>query len=410
MKQDGMKLAMAVFVSVAVLIAFMKSGAYNQISPLFEYLNTAAFTSESEKRNTEADEAERKSLQEMETEFCNSLDFKDRLIELNGAMAKKLGMRGFYSDMGMYVLKGQYVVSATDFTTTDFEVSQMVSFQEFLDENGIGLLYVNEPTKYTDDTIFEREFGVESYCNRNADLFLERIEDAGIKTLDLRKCLEEDEIAIEDAFYRTDHHWKIETALWAAEKIAIALNEKMGHKIDLSIYDAGNFTRRKFENCWVGEQGLKLAQSYVGTDDFTLIEPGFETNFQFTFEDGLSFDGTFDNFLNKKIIEAYENNEVSKENESWYYIYSQRSCVNRNVDGGKVLILGDSYEHAMEPFLALGLHETDVLVLRGTEEDFELRSYILENGYDTVIIAYAEFMIGAHDDVNNSNYKMFELE
>lgn len=38
---------------------------------------------------------------------------------------------------------------------------------------------------------------------------------------------------------------------------------------------------------------------------------------------------------------------------------------------------------------------------------FDLRNLILENGYDTVIIAYAQFMVGRHIDPASSGYRMF---
>ena len=52
----------------------------------------------------------------------------------------------------------------------------------------------------------------------------------------------------------------------------------------------------------------------------------------------------------------------------------------------------------------------DSLVLRACDDSFDLRNYILENGYDTVLICYAQFMLGAHDDPNSSNYRMFTFE
>lgn len=72
--------------------------------------------------------------------------------------------------------------------------------------------------------------------------------------------------------------------------------------------------------------------------------------------------------------------------------------------------MGDSYEQVTEPFISLGVHEVDSLILRNYDSSFNLRNYILENGYDTVIIAYAQFMVGAHDDESSANYRMFTFE
>ena len=81
--------------------------------------------------------------------------------------------------------------------------------------------------------------------------------------------------------------------------------------------------------------------------------------------------------------------------------------MNNRVDYGKVLLISDSFQFSVYPFLSLGINHMDSLILRGQKDNYDLHEYILKNEYDTVIVAYAEFMIGAHDDVNNSNYKMF---
>lgn len=86
-------------------------------------------------------------------------------------------------------------------------------------------------------------------------------------------------------------------------------------------------------------------------------------------------------------------------------------CPDRRVNTtrrmARCLLLGDSYAQATEPFLSLSVHELDWLILRDCSDDFDLHQYILENGYDTVLICYAQFMIGAHDDSSSANYKMF---
>ena len=43
--------------------------------------------------------------------------------------------------------------------------------------------------------------------------------------------------------------------------------------------------------------------------------------------------------------------------------------------------------------------------------DFQgsIRDYIEAGNYDTVIVAYAQFIIGAYDDNTNANYRMFTL-
>ena len=46
-------------------------------------------------------------------------------------------------------------------------------------------------------------------------------------------------------------------------------------------------------------------------------------------------------------------------------------------------------------------------VLRPSVVCYYWADTILDNQYDTIIIGYAQFMIGAHDNPNSANYKMF---
>lgn len=188
--------------------------------------------------------------------------------------------------------------------------------------------------------------------------------------------------------------------------IADGLNKYCGYSIDTSIYNVDNYDMVEYKKAWLGEQGRKVSGAYVGLDDFTEIKPKFETSYTFKFPDG-NKDGTFDMFVNEALYDK-KSNVYSVG--SWHYSYNRLNCINHNVNYGKVLLLGDSYEQTTEPFLSLGIKEVDSLVMREVDDSFDLKQYILDNHYDTVIIAYAQFMVGAHDDSTSANYKMFSFD
>lgn len=342
------------------------------------------------------------SIEQVKSAYTESLWNKQGLINLNGFMARKLNIRGQYSDIGMYVLDDAYVVTAYPETSTDYEVDQMTQLKEFLDKRGINLLYVNEPVKYLDDSLFEEKFGVECYSNRNADLFMERIREAGISAIDLREELTEDGMNIYDMFYRTDHHWTTESGFWAARKIAEGLNEYCGYNIDISMYDEDNYTFQKWEDCWLGEQGRKIAESYVGLDDFTLIKPKFQTEL-FIRENGEYKQGSFDDLIEEEryVTEGVKPSEAL----SWYYSYELRRTRNEQADYGKILVLLDSYGHVSMPYLSLAVRDLDYRMLRNKK--YNLPEIIEKGKYDTVIVAYAQFMIGAYEAEGSANSRMF---
>ena len=129
-------------------------------------------------------------LDEQNDALLEALPCKPALVELNGAFLKSAGTRSYYSRSDQVNITTQgYSVGQYAATSTDYEVEQLVDFKAYLDAKGIDLLYVNEPAKYIDDAFYREQFGGESYLNRNADLFLERIAAAGIEYLDLRDCI-----------------------------------------------------------------------------------------------------------------------------------------------------------------------------------------------------------------------------
>lgn len=384
----------AILMALVIFVFLIKNPTYGLVEQISAFL-----------RQDDLSQEDSITFDKVESDYAAGIWHHADFLNLNGSVAKTLGMRGLYSGMGMYVADGNYIVSSYRQTSTDYEVGQLLDFSEFLKEQGIQLLYVNQPAKYLDDSFFAQQFGVETYSNRNADLFMERIREAGIPAIDLREAIKRDGLDISHMFYRTDHHWTTESALWATREIAQAMDDYCGYTIDPELYNVDNFQFTSYEACWLGEQGRKMAKTYVGLDNFTEIKPNFATSYTFKTEKG-NVAGTFDDFVDES---KYDLDADVYETTSWHYSYRQRNCMNNNVDQGKVLLLGDSYAQATEPFLSLSVHEIDSLILRSCDKDFDLHQYIIENGYDTVVICYAQFMIGAHDNPESANYKMFSF-
>lgn len=335
-------------------------------------------------------------------------DFFKDMVQRNGAVSKQLGMTGLYNEDNAYVLSNGYVVGVYPYTSTDYEVSEVTAFRDFLSEQGISLLYVNKPVKYSDDRAVTEELGIETYVNDNADRLLARLAEAGVPTLDLRQTLSGQESFF--WFYRTDHHWTTSAGKEAAKAIAEQLNSSFGYEIDLSLYSDENLVYSLYEDAWLGEQGKKLGESYTGMEDYTLIVPAYDTAFTLWKEEG-TYSGTFDEVLVNYEVFLPMNNEDVYSAASWHYAYrgNEGRIYNDYDDSGKnILVVGDSYDTVTNAFLALGVRSVEGIIMR----DFKgsIRDYILENDFDAVVIAYAEFMIGAHDDAESANYFMFNFE
>lgn len=349
------------------------------------------------------------SMASLNETVLEQLPIKNTLIEISGLVMKECGVQSYYnSTYGMNITSNGYNVGSYAKTSTDFEVEQMIAFKQYLDSQGIHLLYVNEPAKYIDDSFYEEEFGGASYLNRNADLFLSRIAEAGIDVLDLRTNIQEEGLDPLSLFYRTDHHWTVPASKWAAEKIAERLNQAYGYHIDMGLYEDENFNSSEYKNAWLGEQGKKMAKSYIGLDDYVMMEPKYGTSYTIARPDG-EVTGDFGLFINKGIYSVQMDPYMASSWHYSYYAYNMEMIHNEQADYGKVLVLGDSFETSMLPFLTLGIQDVRLVVPRDLG-DRSVRELVAEEDYDTVIIAYVQSVIGAHDEEGNADYRMFLLE
>lgn len=342
-------------------------------------------------------------------EIVDECSLDTMMAETCGVALKVIGNRGYYSDQDefLYFTESGYCVYRADYNTVEYELDQMKKFKQFLDNKGVKLLYVNEPSKYVDDIYFLNQFGKQSFLNDNMNRFLAGLDDAEIKYLDLRESALNDGIDVMEMFYRTDHHWNVPAAKWAAEKIVNEMNKDCSFNFDSSIYDNSKYIVTNFEKSWLGEQGRKMSKAYTGMEDYTVIKPNFETKYTINNSDGTSYSASFDDFV---MTNVYLSTASPYTSTSWHYSYEipygAKIC-NDNVTEGKILVLGDSYEACLLPFLSLGVQSINYACLRDTDMTAE---EIVEMGdYDVVIMAYAQFMVGAHDTADNPNYNMFNL-
>ncbi|MBE5925423.1 MAG: hypothetical protein E7270_00305 [Lachnospiraceae bacterium] len=402
------KIIIAIFMIIVMLSGFVYSKGYRYVDEMIDSVVADVKTENGKEREKDASGNVIPSISTVLSNLSSGLLFKQDMVDINGSVAKNLGMREIYKNSGGVVLENGYVVGVYKQTTTDYEIQQMKGLKKFLDERDIDLLYVNAPTKYYEDSYVEKDLGIKSYVNDNANRFLERLDEAGINYIDLREHLVEKDSF--EYFFKTDHHWTPYAGKTAAKVIVEELNNEYGYDIDLSLYDDNNFTFKEYKNAWLGEQGRKLGVSYVGLDDYTSVLPKYDTSFTVVNEE-TKRNGKFEEVLVSRSTYLPENNTNKYLAKSWHYSYNGNTgiiCNNNVLEGKKILVLGDSMAVVTNTFLALGVSEVRGLVLRGYNGS--IREHIEANDYDIVIVAYLETMIGAHDDESSANYKMFNFE
>ena len=344
--------------------------------------------------------------------YNDGLPIKNRLINLSGNAIKFLGLNEYYKNQGVIVAPNGYIVGSYSKTSTDYEVNQMLQLKQFCEQYDTKLIYVSAPTKYIDDQFMLNQFGINSYINRNAELFLERIAEYGVPYIDLSECMENERIDSFDMFYRTDHHWTGYAGLWSAQHILKSLKNQ-GLSVDPSMIVTENFEINVIPKVWLGEQGKKVSPSFVGLDDFIYVTPIFDSDLVYINSKNEAIEGDFQILINEEKMEASYDAGVENNWPSWHYFYMKQgvdntTVKNKNVSEGKILFLGDSYSHATIPYLSLGISQIDSKILRNGSYQ-TLLDDIANGQYDAVVVMYAEFMIGAHDNVSSANYHMFNF-
>lgn len=319
---------------------------------------------------------------------------KNQGVNLYGGFQRLLGKRvinDVENDYDVIKLNNGYLsFYAHEKKDADKYAKNIVKFDDFLKEKKIPILYIQAPHKINkyDDQIPE---GIKDYSCENIDDYLEQITEAGIDNIDLRKLMKEDGIEHYSMFFKTDHHWTPKAGLWAFGKIAEELNLNYGFDIDKNLWDKDNYNIKTYEKCFLGSQGKRTGIYYGGLDDFDIITPKFETNFEFNIESkNIHREGEFkESLLDLKLLQPrnFFNSSVYAT-----YINENNAFVNiknkNNKNGKKILLIKDSFACVVAPFLAQGCSDLDIVDLRESDR-IDLKEYLANNEPDIVIIMYS---------------------
>ncbi len=175
-------------------------------------------------------------------------------------------------------------------------------------------------------------------------------------------------------YYRTDHHW----TTFGAYKVYAAAGKKMGYSpIELNSYDIEHTTRE-----FKGTYNSKTLYDKIDADVLDIYH-----------YNNLSDD-----------IKLSVTTEIGKEPEVYDSIYFREyldtkdkysvflgtnqpmETINTGNEGGKILIIKDSYAHCYAPFLIPHYSEITLLDLRYIQTSIE--DYVDINDYDQILILY----------------------
>ena len=282
----------------------------------------------------------------------------------------------------------QFAVNKVD---TASYVDQIAETSELLKSKNIPLLYVQTPVKIIEDYTQLPETIID-YTKTNTDTFKSQLEDKGIAVLDLREKVKDSGLDHSTLFYNTDHHWRTETAFWAVGEVIQYLKDEMGIALDENQFytNPNNYQETFYKQNFLGSQGRRVGKYYGGLDDYTLLTPTFETDYEVTITKGTNStvaEGDFTaaivkkNLLNEKSV--YTNRYAA------YFggDFSEVDIKNKKAENNfKVLIIKDSFALPFTAFFSTMVSETRMLDTRYYEGTVE--NYINSYNPDLVLYVY----------------------
>ncbi len=252
------------------------------------------------------------------------------------------------------------------------QLASYASLNKYLSKKNIKFLYCFTPDR---ECALDNEFphGIVSYRNQNIDIYLQALNQYRIDNIDMRQLLHRDKLDHYSLFYKTDHHWNINAAMWATSTIEKEIRNHYGIAIP-NVYNLGSYKRITYKNAMFGSAGQSVTHYVEKSENFDILYPKFATNFKLEIPDkGIATTGAFEEiFFDCENLQS----DINKGGGYVYerILYGTRPYVKitnlNNPSGTKILIIGDSYAIAVAPYLALSCSELVLIDTRPTNGNF----------------------------------------
>lgn len=302
--------------------------------------------------------------------------------QLNVLLGNRLNLDAY--GVNKFFLPNEHMTYERPYKPLDDEINNVQHFSAWLAKSGIAYFHVVIPAPVSPESEPEvQASGYQVYSNRMADEFIAGLDAQGIDCLDLREYMREENRSYTDSFFRYEHHMRPQVGLWAAEKVANHIDERLGSTALREVFDADNYrlTSAVATYGWMNDRFL----IYEGKDKMDFLHPCFEVDMEKYVSDyELTLSGGFDDVVYAK----------------WYYptyntwnhgIVPIKSYRNHLLETGqpKILLLTESYSDVISPFLACAYADIDEIDLRLFHGSLE--TYIDETQPDLVISMYSAY-------------------
>lgn len=332
----------------------------------------------------------------LEANFNDSLLAKEGYINVFGGIVGAINMDFVRdADYSNSVVKDNH--GNLHFVTYGTDYSNLTDDLAIYKSAGIPILFVQPPTKYIEGYT-EFPLTLDDKTTETADELQQLLAENGIMTLDLREPAS-NELDPANMFFKTDHHWTIETSFWAMDKTVDYIKTNFGIDLDPTGYysDINNWKQEVYEDSFLGSQGRRVGSWYTGIDDFTVISPDFETDYSILgLEEDVELTGSFDEvILYDDLLDFTASNWTNHYAGYWGKDDDKVFIDNRlNNDGANILLLKDSFGLPYGAFLTTMVDTMTIIDLRYYDIN-ELEYYLSQSDFDMILVLYKMYSVAS---------------
>ena len=267
----------------------------------------------------------------------------------------------------------------------------MYLYFSYCEDANISVYYITSILPIADESDLPK--GVNDYSHSNVEKLSKYLQEYDIPIINIRDKENIKSINKEDLFYRTDHHWTMETCFSAFQDIIWQLDDELNWKLDANgkYTDLNNYDKIVKKKSFLGSYGVKVGEYYAGMDDFVIYNTKFDSDMVFQ-----SYDAKH-KLLTEKRGDFYysmmdgaiidDNDYYNKYNAFSNNGYVENRVINNLAENDKkVLLISHSYGRPLTQYLGLCFREVRNLDPQEGRYNDNYLAYIEEYNPDLVLI------------------------
>ena len=312
-------------------------------------------------------------MEDFEKYVSDQFPLRDQWIRLKARSERALGKQ---ENNKVYFGADGQTLFAQFTPPTDQELSQRVGFVNKLGENlDVPVYFSLVPDK---SAVLASLLPTNAPKRDDGSTIQRALELCGDKVayIDLRGAL-----TSAGDFYRTDHHWTTQGAQRAWWKLMAGMG-RVQRSEDMDGFSYQGLPYTQVSDSFYGTTYSSSGAGWVEPDSIHTVIP----------EGGTKGNVTVTGYPEGKPIESslYHPEKLAVKDKYAYFLGgNQPLCVIQNPDaqGGKLLVVRDSYSDSLAPFLAEAFQEVHLFDLR--YNNMSLTQYVADNGIGQVLVLYS---------------------